>query len=136
MAAAPFTGNIRGFTNVRIEGAFLWIHPLRSSVSGSNVLPHKPIEVSPNSTGSFTVQLEEHHRYRLEVVFPDSDRSRMGLSIIGEFRMPVGGGTASQIIGPPAANGTVRVLNTAPGNTIFDQYVYDETTGDLYERTS
>lgn len=136
MSLAPFTGNLRDFMGDQIDGARMWVHPLAPSNSGQTLLADRPSEVSLDSTGSFSVDLEEHARYRLEVVFSDAERSRLGMAILGEFRMPVGGGNAGTVVGLPVSNGMVRVLQSTPNTLTLDQYSYNELTGDLYERTS
>lgn len=135
MAQAVFAGDLQDFSASTIRGARLWVHPLQTSSSGRTVFADRPILVDVALDGQFTVSLEEHNQYRLEAAFPDPGRSGLGHSILGEFRMPVGGGDAGEILGLPKNNGRVRVLDAAPDSSILDQYSYDETTGDLYERT-
>lgn len=136
MALAALTGTVRDFTDSSITGAEAWIHPQGNATSGDTVYTDKPIRLELASNGSFTVELMERHRYVIEILFHDEDRSRLGRTVTAEFRMPTGGGTVGQVIELPARNGQIRVLQTAPGSTIYDQYVYNEASGILYQRTA
>lgn len=136
MALATLTGNLQDFTLQPIKGARLWVHPLQSSASGVSLFVDKPVEVEVGADGAFSVHIEDQNRYELEIIFPDFERDRMGRATLGSFRVPIGGGPAGEVVGLPSANGMVRVLRSAPSNTTYDQYVYDESTGNLFERTS
>lgn len=136
MALATVFGNIRDFTGEPVAGARMWVHPRRPGSGGSSVFVDSSIEVPVAAGGAFSLPLEEFYTYQAEIVFPDPERSRSGLTLLPEFTVPVGGGPMSTVMGLPAGNGWVRVLRQNPTSVIWDQYVYNELTGDLYERTS
>lgn len=136
MAQATLTGFIRDFTNITPAGVEAYIHPQDASTRGSIVFADSPIRLDIANNGAFSVSLEDRNRYILEILFLDPDRSRIGRSQLHEFRMPVGGGSASNVIGPAIQNGMIRVLQDDPGSSNYEQYHYNEVTGDLFERTA
>lgn len=138
---AIYTGYARDYSDSTIFGLEIYVHPqggpgLRPG-GWDRIFVDKPFSVEWTTAAAFQVNLEPHHEYRLEFIYPDSDRSRIGQSWWSHpFRVPAGeGGMLYRILGMPAGNGMVRVLNRGPGRTDYYQYHYDETTGDLYERT-
>lgn len=137
MALTEVSGAIRDFSRSAISGAEAWLHPAQSLGTGSLVFVDIPIRVDVASNGNFTIELEEGHLYVLEVLFPDAERARIGRSVLKEFRVPTGGGNLGGIIGLPARNGMVRIMRSDPisGSSAQEQYIYNEVTGDLFERT-
>ena len=138
MATASLTGNVATFTRsfTALVNPILRVHPVGSTTVDGYFLADRPMRIILETDGSFFVSLEVGHQYYLECTWTDDQGERRGQSATEIFRMPSGGGEVGDVIGPPAANGMIRILRSAPGSNIFDQYSYNEVTGDLYERQS
>lgn len=149
MALTTLEFRLRDFSNSGIASiSEVYFHPVGMSTrAGSSNWPHlyvdRPIKVDlSSSSGLYEVDLEDRHYYRLEVIWHDADRSRVGRSEWhGPFMVPVSGSDEtillSNILDQPPRNGMVRVLDEDPSpSSIFDQYVYNEETGDLFERAA
>ena len=139
MALATYSGTLRNFAGQNLLNPRLWVHPAEPSIrpGSGRVLSDKPIEVTVASNGDFTVQLEEGHRYRLEALSPDEARGRVARSSWSRsFLAVTGGGDIGDLIGLPERNGMIRVRQTNPLSSDYAQYVYNEATGHLFERTS
>lgn len=138
MPTSLFEGSVRDFSNEPFDSAQMYIHPERPSSGSYAILSDRPIPVGVGSTGTFEVELIPGHLYWIEVLYLDGDRSRVGRSWWSDpFRMPTGGGNAGTIIRIPAKNGMVLVSGSDPDTDNFiSQYVYNEETGDLFERTA
>ena len=140
---ATYTGFVRDFTDSAISGIEIYVHPVegpgyrRYGPNWDRLFVDKPFPVEwEGSSGLFEVELEPLYTYRLEFLWPDPDRSRVGQSWWSEpFRVPGGEGSyLSSILPLPTRNGLIRVMQSDPGSNLFDQYVYNEETGDLFER--
>ena len=136
-----FSGNHMGLASE------IYFHPMQMGTgkSGNWVLIDRPIRADmsqPEGSEPFTVELHENYAYRMEVLWHDSDRSRVGRSEwFAPFRVPPSGDSEQinlrEILGLPPRNGMIRVLQSDPSpSSIFDQYVYNEETGDLFERST
>ena len=143
MALTTLEFFIRDFTDTGIHGsAEVYFHPVQMSTRGSGwraVFVDRPIKAGPPEAGLYTVELEDRHSYRMEVLWQDGDRSRVGRSEwFSPFPVPTSNETInlSALLGLPPRNGMVRVTTSDPTSSLFDQYVYNSSTGDLYERTA
>lgn len=139
MATAPVTGSVLDFSRSTLTSPRMWVHPENGPgrASPSLLLSGGPIAVSIGSNGTFSVSLEEHHLYRFEVQDFDAEHGRVTQSFWSEaFPVPTGGGTIGDIMGAPPRAGMVRVLSTPPTSNTYDQYVLNQITGELYERTA
>lgn len=145
MALTQLRFRIGDFTHSSMAGAVdVYFHPVRMSTRAQSgwswVYVDKPIKAGPPEGGQHTVELEDLHYYRMEVLWHDPDRSRVGRSEWHDpFMVPSSGGEEfiylPRIIGQPPRNGMIRIVQSSPPwNQVFDQYVYDDTTGYLYER--
>lgn len=141
MAQSRFVGHLRDFSDQPIEGARMWVHPTQPSgrLRGGRVFADKIIEVTLSDDGRFEVLLEQGHPYSIEVQWLDPDRSRVGRSWWSPpFRAPAStGDRLIDAMAIPPGNGLIQTIQGAPvANQHMSQYVLDQTTGDLYERTS
>lgn len=137
-----YTGYARDFTDSSIAGLEIYVHPQGGpnirNATWDRIFVDKPFPVEWTTNASFEVDLEPNQVYQLQFLWPDPDLSRVGQSWWSHsFRVPTGdGGNLSSIVGFPARNGMVRVRTRDPNSSDQFQYVYNESTGDLFERTA
>ena len=132
------------FTHTSVASSVdVYFHPVQMNTrAGSGwtwVYIDSPIRADDVESGLFTVELEDRQWYRLEILWHDDDRSRVGRSEWrGPFMVPSSGEdeavNLARVLGQAPRNGMVRVLQSDPGASNFDQYVFNESTGDLFER--
>lgn len=145
MALTEMVFRLKDFTNADFHhNAEVYFHPVQMNIRSTgwqNVFVDAPIQPGPPESGLYTIELEDRNFYNMEVLWHDGNRSRVGRSEYhGPFMVPVTSENESialpDVIGRPPRNGMIRVTTSDPTSSLLDQYVYNETTGDLFERTA
>ena len=146
MAWTNVTFRLRDFAGYQMGStAEVYFHPVarigtRSQSANQMVMVDRPIKVDMSEGEPQEVRLEDRNFYRLEVLWHDDDRTRVGRSETSHpFMVPVAGEDEdiylANIIGLPPRNGMIRILDEDPDSSFFDQYIFNEETGDLFERS-
>lgn len=134
------SGNVRAITGATLPNPTLYVHASRPSLSRASgrLTADMPVQVPVRFDGTFSTNVEDTDALiSLEVRYQEQSGAAVGRSWWSpDFRVPTGGGDVADLIVIPPQNGRVRVIDGGSPGGLHDQYVYDEQTGQLYERTS
>ena len=113
--------------------------PSGVAASNSGIFATRPVKVSPNNAGSFTVNLlattllRPDVWYTVRISWLDSDGGYVAIDFADwKVRVPPEGGNLQDLIDAPVRGGLVWIGPSAPDPTVFDTWVHS-ITADLYE---